>query len=258
VSVQYFEDLSPIDSRITSVEKSISEIQNTGGQVNKKVQQFSKQNEEIANQISNLTSRINQLVSNNTQLQGQIEDMKVAMHKGPHLPQTENLQMEVNSMSETTTACSQKDVASPTQVSQTNATLTILEELADRERRRSNLIVYNLAESESQSDESILLELCSSVFNLNVALTKTIRLGRRNDSKPRPVLACFADVNIRNAILSFSGKMRKYDKYKATYIVPDRTVLERQKHHKLVEELKRRRSNGEQNLVIRNGSIISL
>ena len=46
----------------------------------KEVQQFSKQHQEVANQISNLTARINQLVSNN-QIQTQIEDVIVTIHK---------------------------------------------------------------------------------------------------------------------------------------------------------------------------------
>ena len=96
------------------------------------------------------------------------------------------------------------------------------------------------------------------MFKLDITLTKTVRLGRKNDSKPRPLLACFGDASIRNTILPLSGKLRKFDQYKNTYIAPDRTKLERQKHQKLVEELKCRRSGGEQNLVIRNGSIITL
>ena len=163
------------------------------------------------------------------------------------------------SASESSTTPNETDTASSISMSSTSETLTILDELADRERRCKNLIVYNLEEdSEANSDESMLQELFSSVFNLDVVLTKTVCLGRRNDSKPRPLLACFADAPMRNMILSYSGKLRKFDKYKKVYIAPDRTKFERQKHQKLVEELKRRRSNGEQNLVIRNGSIIVL
>ena len=163
------------------------------------------------------------------------------------------------SASESSTTPNQTDTASSISMSSTSETLTILDELADKECRCKNLIVNNLEEdSEENSDESMLQELFSSVFNLDVVLTKTVRLGQRNDSKPRPLLACFADTPMRNMILSYSGKLRKFDKYKKVYIVPDRTKFERQKHQKLVEELKHRRSNGEQILVIRNGSIIVL
>jgi len=39
------------------------------------------------------------------------------------------------------------------------------------------------------------------------------------------------------------------------FIAPDRTKFEREKHRKLVSELRSRRSKGETNLVIRNGAI---
>ena len=204
--------------------------------------------EEVNKSVQSLSSRYDSLTQSVKELSTKIESL---------LTRNENLQMEVNSISEPTATPNQPDTVPFVSMSSTGTTLTILDELADRERRRKNLIVYNLAESsESQSDQPKLQELCSSVFKKDITLTKTVRLGRKNGSKPRPLLACFDDVSIRNRILSVSGKLRKFDQYKNTYIAPDRTKLERQKHVKLVEELKRRRSDGEQNLIIRNGSII--
>ena len=98
IVLKYFGDLSPTDLHVKTVEKSIAEIQSTGTQVNKEVQQISKQNQEIANQISNLTSRINQLVSDKNQIQSQIEDMKVAVHKGLMLMSLNSLQINVDSL----------------------------------------------------------------------------------------------------------------------------------------------------------------
>ena len=45
--------------------------------------------------------------------------------------------------------------------------------------------------------------------------------------------------------------------YSDIFIVPDRTKFEREKHKKLVEELKERRSQGAKDLVICNGVIMS-
>jgi len=39
------------------------------------------------------------------------------------------------------------------------------------------------------------------------------------------------------------------------FIAPDRTKLEQKKHKRLIAELKERRSEGEENLIIRNGEI---
>ena len=241
-ALKYYDDLSPMDSRITNVEKSIAEIQSTGNQLNtvsKEVEQFSKQHHEVADQISNLTARINQLVSHNNQIKTQIEDINVAIHKKSN-EQT-----------------AQQSGSAPSQTITTGTTLTILEELADRERRRKNLIIYNMPEpTDGQSDQQSFKDLCSAAFSANVNLSKTARLGRKFDNKHRPLLVCIDDASVRDSILYQSGKLRKHDQFKNVYIAPDRTKFEREKHQKLVAELKQRRSNGEQNLVIRNGSIV--
>jgi len=135
--------------------------------------------------------------------------------------------------------------------------LTILDVLADRERRRKNLIIYNMPEpTDGQSDQQSFKDLCSAAFSANVNLSKTARLGKKFDNKHRPLLVCIDDASVRDTILYQSGKLRKHDQFKNVYIIPDRTKFEREKHQKLVAELKQRRSNGEQNLVIRNGSIV--
>jgi len=41
------------------------------------------------------------------------------------------------------------------------------------------------------------------------------------------------------------------------FITPDRTKLEREKNEKAVEELKRRRANGEKGLMIWNGHVVA-
>jgi len=55
----------------------------------------------------------------------------------------ENLQMEINSVSESSTASNQTNLVSNFSTPSASATLTILDELADiaRERRSKNLIV---------------------------------------------------------------------------------------------------------------------
>ena len=138
-------------------------------------------------------------------------------------------------------------------------TLTILDELADRDHRSKNLILYNFAEtSDPQTDKLKVQELFSTVFNLTeVQLNRITCLGKRTGPKARPLLVSFANALIRNTILSQSGRLHNHEQCKNVYISPDRTKLEREKYQKLVTELKWRRSNGEQNLVIRNNVIVT-
>ena len=172
-----------------------------------------------------------------------------------------DLCMDINSASE------QIDISAKTSINSSSAqhfssatpSLSILDELADRERRRKNLIIYNFSENpDLQADRSKFQELSATVFDLNLNMTRVTRLGKRNDEKPRPLLISLENDNERAKILSQSGKLRRHNLYKNVYIAADKTKYEREKHKKLVDELKVRKSNGEKNLVIRNGSIILL
>ena len=130
--------------------------------------------------------------------------------------------------------------------------------MADRERRRKNLIIYNFPKnSDHQADKAKFLELSKPVFNLDLNITKIIRLGKRNDEKRRPLLVGLDSDAAKIEVLSQSGKLRRFDQYNEVYIVADKTKYEREKHKKLVNELKSRRSKGEKNLIIRNGNIVA-
>ena len=156
------------------------------------------------------------------------------------LNRNSNLQMEINSVSAPSATNTQASVSSSASIS---PTLTILDELADRQRRSKNLIFYNFSEA---SDQLKVQELFLTIFSLEeVQLTRTALLGRRNGPKVRPLLVCFDDALIRGTILSQSSRLRKHEQFKNIYISPDRTKLEREKYQKLVTELKHRSSNGE-------------
>jgi len=67
----------------------------------------------------------------------------------------------------------------PATVSPTSSTLSILDELADRNRRKKNIIVYNLPESapSSKGDSEAFTALCSCVYNCACTVTKSVRMG---------------------------------------------------------------------------------
>ena len=75
-------------------------------------------------------------------------------------------------------------IASSGPLTSISSTLTILDELANRECRSKNLILYNFSESpDRKSDQAKAQALLSTVFNAEVQLTRTVCLGRRSDSK---------------------------------------------------------------------------
>ena len=78
----------------------------------------------------------------------------------------------------------------------------------------------------------------------------------RIDNKHRPLLVCFESAEDKNIVVSRSYLLCHHEKFQKVFVAPDRTQMEREKHKRLVTELKKRRSEGEPDLAIRNGSII--
>lgn len=135
---------------------------------------------------------------------------------------------------------------------------SIADELADRERRKNNLIIYNLPEkSDREDDKKLFVELCKTVYSEEFAVNKILRMGRRIENKHRPLLVVFKHETDKSFLLTNSARLRKHDVYKTVYFSPDRTKFERLKHKKLVEELKQRKAKGETNLMIRNNAIVN-
>lgn len=95
-----------------------------------------------------------------------------------------NLQKEIQSTSESLNETQTAHVQRPP----VNPAMSIVDELADREKRKKNLIVYNLPESaqNSKSDSDTFTAMCSSVFNCSFAITKFLRWERKCPTNTGP------------------------------------------------------------------------
>ena len=136
----------------------------------------------------------------------------------------------------------------------------VVNELHSRERRKCNVVVHNLPEptdpQENQNDVNTFLEICQSVLNVEVELVKCYRLGKKQNSRPRSLLIQLKDELSRNLVLSNAPNLHFNETCKHIYIQQDLTPTEWAAHKRLYEELKRCRSHGENNLIMRNGRIV--
>ena len=81
-------------------------------------------------------------------------------------------------------------------------------------------------------------------------------MERRIEHKYRPLLVCFECIDNKAVVVSRSYSLCHHDQYKKVFVVPDRTKIERDEQKRLVTELKKRKSQGETGLMIKNGKII--
>ena len=106
-------------------------------------------------------------------------------------------------------------------------------------------------------------ELCKSALDLDINVVKAFRLGQKLNTesnavtKPRSLLIKINDEETQRQVLACAPKLRFSTTWNQVYIQPDMSPKEREAHKKVYEELKKRRNDGESNLVIRNGKIVS-
>ena len=121
----------------------------------------------------------------------------------------------------------------------------IVDDYLDRERRKSNFIVYKLEEPTVQSadersklDSQKLVHLCKSELHVgDFEIKKCIRLGKLSQSRARPMLIAVPSVNVRYTILKNATSLRKSENFKNDYISPDLTVKQREQAKQLKAEL---------------------
>lgn len=141
---------------------------------------------------------------------------------------------------------------------------SIKEEL-DKERRKMNLIVQGIEESQSEiaalrkkHDEDKLAEIMKAIkLEEQPTPTNITRLGSKRDDKPRPMRVTVSTFTEKRAILGNAKLLRESTDFSKAYISPDLTPKEREINSKLVQELKSRRKGGEQNIFISKGKIVT-
>ena len=71
-----------------------------------------------------------------------------------------------------------------------------MDEMADRDRRKHNIIVYNLTEyNDCKADIETFKALSDNTFKLDIGITKAIRLGPKIPNKQRPLLLMLEDID---------------------------------------------------------------
>ena len=124
------------------------------------------------------------------------------------------------------------------------------------QRRRNNVIIYNLAETSALEDEKWFTDLCKSIFNIGVTANRVTQLGKPVEGRVRPLLVSVNDSFHKEFIVFHSYLLRHHSLYKNIYISKDMKNFEHKQNRKLVQELKQRRQRGEKNVMIHNSEIV--
>lgn len=136
-------------------------------------------------------------------------------------------------------------------------TSSVFQELNDREQRKDNLIVHQLPEpadsvkdgvNRKKMDEETLRDVLAELkvkINQDEDIKFCVRLGETRDdleTKPRPILIGFRNLDARNRILQASRNLAK-SKYKSISIIPDLTKRQRQEETEMRKEVETNNGN---------------
>lgn len=138
----------------------------------------------------------------------------------------------------------------------------IFEDHNDREKRKLNVVVYNLPEAEGSNYNERMMKDCDTLkklvraeLNLDITVSRTFRPGKFVENSQRLMVASLATEEEKWDLLRAAPKLRFSKKYTKLYINPDKTRKEREADKVLRQELFQRKREGETNLVIRKGQI---
>lgn len=109
--------------------------------------------------------------------------------------------------------------------------MSIINELADHDRRKKNIIIYKLPEAvpNDKSDSDVFTAMCSSVYSCSYTITKSVHLGKKVPNKYRPLLLYLENEEDKLLLLFHSYLLRHNDSYKNVFMTPDRTKFKREK-----------------------------
>jgi hypothetical protein len=145
-----------------------------------------------------------------------------------------------------------------------------LGEIREIESKKLNLVVFGLTETPVKGNDEILKSKEEDAKNINklchllsgddgLRCKSSRRLGVNSDiSKNRPILVEFNLTEEKQSVLRNAFRLKGVEgKFASIGISNDFTLKQRQTHRKLVQEMIKRKDEGEANLVIRQGRIVT-
>ena len=147
-----------------------------------------------------------------------------------------------------------------------NAVKSVISEEKERNRRKLNLIIQNIPESEAeapdickQEDIKQITDVFSKQLKVEPIISSIIRLGRKGGSpKPRLLRVTVNSESVKASILQNTKRLRLSDtpaNYRKVFIPPDLTPREHEANKELCAQLADANNEGSQ-FKTKNGQIV--
>ncbi len=219
--------------QVTSIEEGFASLED-------RIDQISQQNSEDAKRPSDIEKRVSLMEKNYEELKSQCE---------------------VNNSVCTSTCMSAQTLTSqiiPTSCPDNVTVAEIVNELEERNKRNSSLVIHNLPESTDENDDVVhvsnllheVLDNPNEVLfptDIEISRPKIHRFGQRKSHRVRSLRVHLKSAVLCDKILSISRRLMKSENYSNIVLQKDMTPMERIHLKRLVYEKKRRNHEAMQN-----------
>ena len=203
---------------------------------------------------------IDQLQSNQIRLQSELllEKEKTVEHKNEELREMKkNMKTEMKSWADIVSKNVKSSEITPKVIKE--AVKSAVEEDRGEEDRSHNIMVYGLKEQEDSAREDTA-QLVAMMGELEARCDDVtlIRVGSVKEGSVQPVKLTFKSKEDVFYVLSRARVLKDSINFSTVFLGPDRSVEERKAHRKLVEELKKKRTeNPDRFFFIKQGTVCS-
>jgi len=122
-----------------------------------------------------------------------------------------------------------------------------LYDFTEREKRKNNVIIYNLPESQveneeehGQEEENSVKKICEITEVPFEVVESTTRLGVKK-GKDRPLKVIFTNEQDKRKVVKNSARLKQQSSHDKVAITPDYTIRQRENNNKLKSEVAKRR-----------------
>lgn len=136
----------------------------------------------------------------------------------------------------------------------------IIQEISDRERRKTNVVIFGSKEAKCENvkeqidiDVQLVNDICTTLQISNTA-SKVSRLGKFDSSKAssaRPIKVVFSGESSVSDVVRNISKLKSIPRFSSLSIYRDRTPMQMEIHKRAKLELQDRLKAGESNLKIK-------
>jgi hypothetical protein len=133
-----------------------------------------------------------------------------------------------------------------------------VEEALEIERRKCNLVIPGMPETDAEQDVGCVVEMMDEVLHVDFTrnVDKVERIGRLVEGRVRPLRVMLKRLEGKKEILATAKLLKEVEKFKKMFISPDLTRKQQEKDKELRRQLKLIRETGVMGARIKNEKVI--